>query len=64
MTSFSISFQTYAKTIPPIKFGIKKIVLNIVFPFTFEVNKYATTNAITLIITTTRDANNSVKKNE
>ena len=56
-----MDFQTYAKTIPPIKFGIKKIVLKIVEPFTLLVSANAKVKAHTFINITATTAKIVVK---
>ncbi|MNZ40587.1 hypothetical protein D3C78_581130 [compost metagenome] len=51
----------YPNTIPPIKLGMKKIVLNTLVPFSFLVNNIASMKANTLIVRTDRTVNLTVK---
>ena len=55
-----ISCQIYPKTMPPIKFGIKKMVRNKFVPLNFFVSAMANANAATLITITVTKANAAV----
>ena len=59
----NMSYHTYPSTIPPIRFGIKNIVLNILVPLIFCVSASATRNARTFISTSVTIANNVVNLN-
>ena len=59
-----ISCQIYPSTMPPIRFGIKKMVRKIFVPFIFCVSAIASANAKTLITIRDTAANRQVYQNE
>ena len=63
-TPLKISCQIYPSTIPPIRFGIKKIVRKILVPRIFLVSALARAKATALIIIKDATANNAVYQKE
>ena len=59
-TPFIRRFQIYPKTIPPIKFGIKKIERKIATPLSSLVRRTARLNAKTFTVTIETTVNNEV----
>ena len=56
--------QIYPSTIPPIRFGIKKIVRKILVPLSFRVRRSASAKAMTFISTMEATAKSTVNLKE